>query len=105
MRITNVSPALYTLASNIASNKGISINKLLRPLVRDIAREAEEINLKGNNGRGKEIILRGDPLEIEEVIKDLAGRINVSYSDLLKIKLLEKLNTFPEQFKKTPLKY
>jgi len=106
MRISGTSPQLFNLAKNIAANKGVSINRLLTPIVREIEKDLRELKLEANTGETRRIVLRGELKEAEDGIQKACEKLGIRYpSDLLKLKLAEKLAAFPDQLKKAPLNF
>lgn len=105
MVLDKVNPALYTLISNIAENKGISKNKLLRPILREIVNEFSLLDQKKVSGKDMKIHVRGSAADVEKDLREFCKILGVHYTPVVKLKLLEKLSKFPEQLKQPPLKY
>ena len=52
--------------------------------------------------KGKRVVIRGLQIELEKSIKIISKNLNIPYSDLLKLKIHEKINKFPDYLKKEP---
>lgn len=100
--ISNTPISLANQIDNIAKYKDKHTVDFLRPLIRDIINELPEELKQKTPINKKEIKLEGIPQETFDQLKTISKNLGVSISPFLKIKLLEKINEFPDHMKVNP---
>jgi hypothetical protein len=102
--ISNIPENLHEALTNIAKNKGITLNDFLKPHLREVTQKYVELIHEENHDK-KRIQLRGINETINWQLKNVSDNLGVTLTELLKIEFYLLAARYPEHMKQKPREY
>jgi hypothetical protein len=103
--LNNIPENLHESLTNIAKNKGITLNDFLKPHLREVAQKYAKLINEENQQRKKQIALRGINDTISWQLNNVSNNLGVGITELLKIEFYLLAAGYPEHMKRKPREY
>jgi hypothetical protein len=105
IRIANFDNDLHEKLTNIAKNKGITLNDFLKPHLREVTQKYAALINEEDKKKKKEIRLRGVNDTIDWQLNNVSDNLSVNLTELLKIEFYLLAARYPEHMKQKPMEY
>lgn len=103
--LNNIPNSLHEQLTNIAKNKGITLNDFLKPYLREVTQKYAALINEERQERKRQIILRGINETINWQLSNVSNNLGVGITELLKIEFYLLASGYPENMKRKLTEY